>query len=92
MKLAKVNCQYGAPMGRSSSDGSTETIKFRLERMRLTQGYDNGGAYWGEGPPSMWYAVGEDSELVHEFFTRASNREEAKKLVKERFPNAVFYR
>jgi hypothetical protein len=92
MKLSKVNCQYGAPMGRTSSYGSDETIKFRLERMQLIQGYDNGGAYWGEGPPAMWYAKGEDSQLVHEFFTRANNRDKAKELVKERFPKAKFYR
>lgn len=93
MKLSQVNCQFGAPMGRPSSQGSDETIKFRLERMRLVSGdYDTGGAYWGGGGDPMWYAKGEDSEKVHEFFTRAKNRDEAKENLLERFPNAKFYR
>jgi hypothetical protein len=92
LKLSKVDCSRGAPMGRSSSNGSEEPIKFRLERMDLTQGYDNGGAYWGEGPPAMYYAKGEDNELVHEFFTRATSRDEAKEKVRESFPKATFYR
>jgi hypothetical protein len=47
-----VNCQYGAPMGRSSDHLSGLIVepqeKVTLRRIRINSGgYDSGGAYWG---------------------------------------------
>ena len=52
--LEPVSSRYGAPMGRQDSP-SIETMLpafVRLARVRLdSQGYDSGGAYWGNGAP-----------------------------------------
>lgn len=41
--------RYGAPMGRRSygKDDRSATGPFWLRKIRLTEGYDPGGAYWG---------------------------------------------
>ena len=72
-QFQRVNCSYGAPMGRQS-DGYLETGVprcVRLFRVALDSGgYDNGGAYWGFGTP-LWCAIDDDGRLQ---FVRASNR------------------
>ena len=56
--LEPVNCQYGAPMGRANIDDRPaknglvlesymKTHKLHDCKVPLTQGYDKGGAYWG---------------------------------------------
>ncbi len=86
MQLSKVNCQYGAPMGRRSDIDLFG--KVRLNRVRLDRGgYDNGGAYWGFGTP-LWLA--EDSEGNQQFL-RAKDRSTAKKELQGRF-EVKFYR
>lgn len=47
--IHRVNCKFGAPMGRSNV--GTRPIDTRIYdcKVPLTQGYDNGGAYWGIG-------------------------------------------
>jgi hypothetical protein len=51
----KVNCKFGAPMGRNNvqSISDTDTIpKTTTRRIYLDMGgYDTGGAYWGIGSP-----------------------------------------
>ena len=53
-QFEQVNSRYGAPMGRHA-EGYLETrVKrfIRLFRVRInSQGYDDGGAYWGIGEP-----------------------------------------
>lgn len=63
--ITKVNTRYGAPMGRSNVGKQPLTItsgpncrilkknqvKIYDSLVRLYEGYDKGGAYWGIGPP-----------------------------------------
>jgi len=88
-KLPKAYSQYGASMGRDS-DSEPLQGKLRLERVRLTGGYDNGGAYWGIGLPLF---RAEDSKGREKFF-RAANRETAKALLRHGHPEGsiTFYR
>ena len=85
--------QYGAQMGRA--DNITERnfpIKFRLFEIALDSGgYDNGGAYWGNGA-RLFYAFGDGKNEKQEYFCRAVDRNEAKQHVLYRFKNATFYR
>jgi hypothetical protein len=46
-KISKVDCSRGAPMGRHSQRLNHEGRLF-ARRVRVnSQGYDEGGAYWG---------------------------------------------
>jgi hypothetical protein len=47
--LDKVNCKYGAPMGRKSDPKEIEPTDRKVFdcKVNLNQGYDKGGAYWG---------------------------------------------
>ena len=87
-------------MGRSgvtSSDieaNRNRSMKFTLCRIRLDSGgYDSGGAYWGIGEP-LYGAETQDGldDQVLRLFMRATDRNDAKNKVRERFPNARFYR
>jgi len=63
--ITPVNCQHGAPMGRSNEGTEPITVirgrngricacdqtKVYQKRVRLDEGYDIGGAYWGMGKP-----------------------------------------
>jgi hypothetical protein len=92
LKLPKVDCKYGAPMGRVSR--CTDHLyagKLHLRQMHLNQGYDNGGAYWGM-PSDMWRAWADGAEEEQVMYTRAQTREEAKMVVGAVFPHARFYR
>lgn len=79
-QFPKVNCSRGAPMGRGHVGNlgcGRRTV--RLFRVRLDSGgYDDGGAYWGIGPPSVYCARNPDGE---EMFTRARSRDEAADLM-----------
>lgn len=82
----KVNCTYGAPMGRHGNgqiDG-----KVHLQRVRLDSGgYDPGGAYWGIGKP-LYVAFDNDGG---EYYFRANNRADAKKQLNDEFVGLSFY-
>ena len=47
--ITKVNCFYGAPMGRKSDPEYNKPIDKKVFdcAVPLSQGYDKGGAYWG---------------------------------------------
>jgi hypothetical protein len=79
-QMSKVNCQYGAPMGRwHSPDDVKPAGKVRLFRVRLDSGgYDDGGAYWGA--PNDLYCAQDDSR-DYQRFTRAQSRESAAKAL-----------
>ena len=53
-----VNTSRGAPMGRPNALALDDTPKStQLFRVGLcSQGYDDGGAYWGHAPQSLWCA------------------------------------
>lgn len=87
----KVNCRYGAPMGRYTGPDflDVDAGKIHLRRIRINSGgYDAGGAYWGLGAP-LWYA--EDQDGNSRFF-RARDRAAAKELILSNFPGATFFR
>lgn len=89
-RLSKMNCQYGAPMGRAHRLHPANDEKVRVSRVRLDRGgYDSGGAYWGIGAPLYW--VRSDNGDVSAFY-RAWDREGAKKQALEDNPNLKFYR
>lgn len=90
-KLEKVNCQYGAPMGRPGwNQEDRESPKIRLQRIPLNAGgYDRGGAYWGHGAP-IWWAWSDNDEC--NITLRAHTRTLAKAKVQEEIPGARFYR
>lgn len=79
-QFSEVDCKYGAPMGRASYGSIPECFprSVRLFRVNLdSQGYDDGGAYWGIGQP-LWCAIGEhDTGCISRAFVRAWSREEA---------------
>lgn len=72
-QFSDVNSKYGAPMGRRPDRPLSDDPKsIKLFRVRLCpQGYDDGGAYWGLSPQSLWCA--RDSQGAERFvrsFTR----------------------
>ena len=68
-----VNSSRGAPMGRPNALSLDDTPKsIQLFRVNLDSGgYDDGGAYWGSSPQSLWCA--RDSQ-GNEQFIRAFTR------------------
>jgi hypothetical protein len=97
-QLSNVSAKYGAPMGRRSSQGDPDApYKVRLSRVYLDSGgYDSGGAYWGCGAP-LYQALGEVPDDPEGFaqveqYTRADNREHAKRIIRMLYPAARFYR
>jgi hypothetical protein len=73
--IDKVDCRYGAPMGRPAWPGEPEkgTVTVFRVPMGPDAGYDRGGAYWGIGE-TLWCAT--DGTLFRRF-TRAWGRTEA---------------
>ena len=61
-----------------------------LRRVPLDSGgYDRGGAYWGHGTP-LWWCGNAAGDI--DLFIRASSREDAKRIVREDYPAARFWR
>lgn len=92
MRLSDMNCRRGAPMGRGEVHqlDANDAATFELERVPLTDGgYDCGGAYWGSPSDLYCYAAqyGEDEVLG---FVRAASRENAKRLIEQIYPHAIF--
>jgi len=97
-----VDCKYGAPMGRPSSNSYTDkqgrtfeitatpdAKPFLLQRIRINNGgYDSGGAYWGLGDP-LYYYEGPLSDISG--FVRGATREKAKEAVRAIHKHARFY-
>jgi len=95
-KLTDVSSPYGAPMGRSNVRATDMCLphKMHMERLEFEDGdYDKGGAYWGNTPgTAIYWGYGEDDQVQFEMFVRAGSREEAKALVRAKYPKAKFYR
>ena len=79
----------GAALGRPSYKGDL-TGKLTLRRIRLDSGgYDPNGTYFGTGEPLYWVA---NEETTIDYVIRASDREDAKRIVRLTYPNARFYK
>jgi len=96
LSLSKVNCRFGAPMGRSNQlpINKNSEGKLQIRRLKLFDGcYDEGGAYWGT-PANLYHAEGdlrnEDETAI--IFVRANSRKDAKDKIRETLPNVSFYR
>ena len=81
----------GAALGRPSITklDRNAVVRLYLRKVRLVDGYDTNGTYFGSGRPLYW--VANDSGEV-DFMIRANDREEAREQVKELYPNAKFFR
>ena len=71
--ITKVNCSFGAPMGRYSdlADKKPNDKKIFDCAVPLIQGYDRGGAYWGN-PDNLRVQYTKDLSYVH-FYRLNSN-------------------
>lgn len=71
-QFENVNCATGSPMGRKEwTEAPTKPRSARVFRVRIdSQGYDNGGAYWGIGKPLFCATDGQNYRM----FTRADSR------------------
>ena len=71
-QFENVNCATGSPMGRKEwRDAPTVARSVRVFRVRIdSQGYDDGGAYWGIGKPLFCATDGQNYRM----FTRADSR------------------
>lgn len=65
-------------------------MKFYLNKVRINQGgYDCNGRYFGIGLPLYLF---ESVDYVISDYIRSPSREHAKNLIKQRCPNAIFFR
>ena len=75
--ITKCDCRYGAPMGRDnvyegiyldfpfiSPDDQRKLPKLYDCEIKLTDGYDKGGAYWGTGK-QLRVSYTKDLQLIH---------------------------
>ena len=84
-----VNSSRGAPMGRPNAlalDDEPKSIKLFSVRI-CPQGYDDGGAYWGHTPQSLWCARDKQG---NEQFVRAFTRTTAAAILE--IPNNLLKR
>lgn len=104
LKARPRSSKYGAPMGAPEWRGDPDyAYKFALQRLKFVDYcYSLDGTYWG-GPANLYCAWWHQPEgSAHEtpegpeddvrMFVRASSRQEAKRLVREEYPNAKFFR
>lgn len=77
----KVNAKYGAPMGRYENVRALAYAPCNLRRVPMSQGYDEGGAYWGNADlwtPPLWCAWNDEAGTL---YVRANSRAEAARCV-----------
>lgn len=81
----------GAALGRTERIGDSEySGKLWLSLVRLDSGgYDPNGTYFGSGDPLYWFA---SADGTIDGVTRAKTRELALEQVRERYPNATFFK
>lgn len=66
----------------------SDSLKLRMVKLRINSGgYDEGGAYFGQGNPIYWTFDDNDTSI----FFRAKNRLDAKRIIRQTLPNAKFY-
>lgn len=80
----------GAAVGRGQFTGTYDGKPITLICVPLDSGgYDKNGTYWGIGNPLYW-AASQDGNIDMTF--RAIDRNDAKKHVRSKYPEAIFYR
>lgn len=82
-QFESVSSKYGAPMGRATYGKPEEALtKIRLFRVTLDQGYDDGGAYWGQptGLKDLLYCACSKSD-DYRAFVRAASRDAARRAL-----------
>jgi len=80
----------GSALGRPAVVGEYDGSKLTLRRVPIDSGgYDRNGTYFGIGERMYWCASN-DGEIDYVF--RAASREDAKRIVREYYPNARFLR
>jgi hypothetical protein len=72
MIITAMNGEYGAPAGRVDKKLETEEL-CRAMPIVLFDGYDYGGAYWGNGQP-LWGVIDKDGDAR---YVRAVDQEDA---------------
>ena len=99
IKMPSGYSKYGALMGRNEYNTNIDSTpcKVHLNLLYITQGYDNGGAYWGYGEPLYMasfqhYIPEKEEDIEGRIFVRAKGRKEAKGKVLKIWPFARFYR
>jgi hypothetical protein len=97
LTLSHACSKYGAQMGRPNTlpfqymGTNALPIKLQMERLQWVDGdYDQNGCYWGYTNGTDIYCAW-NSEAEAQVFVRASNRQNAKELVREHFPKARFF-
>lgn len=85
VKFSKACDHRGASMGRPTIVPVNPEEKCRVFRVELSQGYDNGGAYWGFGTPLYCLWSNETQAFV-----RAEDRQTAKAYFRKNFPQCKF--
>lgn len=94
LKLDNASSASGAAMGRRNlipDDRQNADPLLHLTKVRMSDGYDSGGAYWGL-PHNLYCAEGEHGDYTVRLFVRAANHESAKQEVQKTLPAARFYR
>lgn len=88
----KVSSRYGAPMGRpnvGTVDPDSRSKRVHLRRVPLHEGYDPGGAYWGDRPRGvMLFCAWHRDGWVRYLDAKAGIF--AEEAVKAYFPDAEF--
>lgn len=71
-----VDVSRGAPMGRSAYGvpADCQPRSIRLFRVNLTEGYDDGGAYWGVNVRGRFLFCARTEDDTYRAFTRAESR------------------
>ncbi|MBR8043386.1 hypothetical protein KDW40_02245 [Burkholderia cenocepacia] len=87
-RLKDVSSRYGAPMGRPCQHLSADArLQLVVHECPIdSQGYDEGGAYWGVSGKSLWRACAEDGFAC---FVRAADRRAAIAEIRGMYPNAT---
>ena len=72
--ITKVNCEYGAPMGRNDEGNKPTDKKIFDCRVNLPYdgAYDKGGAYWGCGN-ELRVSYTKDLSYIH-FYRKGENK------------------
>ena len=86
--LSKVNCTYGAPMGRTECQPLSTKGVITVRQVAINDGgYDSGGAYWGL-PNNLYHCTNEEGLSV---FFRGVNSNRVKEKLLKLYPEATFH-
>ena len=75
-----VDCSRGAPMGRAEygAPADCEPRSVSVFKVKLTDGYDDGGVYWGSNSLGTYlYCAQTSSNIEYQAFVRATSRADA---------------